>query len=496
MEGKLLLKGSFEQLSMLRTYIPGKERAFHNSNWGLVWNIARFESLYTMAQQGDLTIKVQSIVRYYYEAITDLDREMHNALPAGIRREYQTPSYFHDDPLNEFYFDIIKGSWNVRVGKQLVSWGETALRRTTDLVNPTDQRYSTSGITPFEDLKIGLWMLRTYYQSPLPGNLLFETIFVPGDFQLLRLSVPGTNWGKGKIGSPIPDNRMHMMQSTWKEEAPRRLRSISNYQWGMRVRGQIGVVDWSLQYLDWIDWLPMGHPIRANQQVIAFMTSGGTLDHSIVHDPWLYKRSKHVGANFQWFDEKFFRGVIRGEVAYHIGQHFNTTNVEGKMLHIPAFKFNGTVQGPYDLDQKTLLTGIKEKDVFAYALAFDRRVAWPWLMQYNKGRTFACNVQIFQDWILQHERALDTQRGKGDRNSTALSLMLQFDWFDMTVMTTYTGYYDTTGTGYNCLDLFYGADDHWRFSVGSMFFYSFVSWKKEPAQFDKDCFYFKVKYEW
>jgi hypothetical protein len=66
----------------------------------------------------------------------------------------------------------------------------------------------------------------------------------------------------------------------------------------------------------------------------------------------------------------------------------------------------------------------------------------------------------------------------------------------MTVMTTYTGYYDTTGTGYNCLDLFYGADDHWRFSVGSMFFYSFVSWKKEPAQFDKDCFYFKVKYEW
>ena len=513
MDGNLMLKGNIDTFWILRTHIPGQEKASHNSNITLLLNSARFEALYSMVKQGDLTINVQGIVRYYYEAITDLDREMHNAIHAGAGngREFQEPSYFHDDPVNEFYIDIMKGPWNIKVGKQIVTWGETSLQRTSDVVNPLDLRYGNPGINPFEDLKIGLWMLRCFYQTSIFGEPLIETIFIPGDHQLFRLPPEGTNWGPGVLNSSIPNSVANgwftVMQNLWKEDAPNRLRNIKNWQWGLRIRGQIEALanaDWTLQYLYMLDSTPVAYtPNRANQQATAFFTEkivlkGDVNDVKKVADRiWDYKKTQYVGGTIQWYEEKYLKGVIRGEFALQIGKHFSTDNYYGKDVWIPAFTYKGRTLGGYYDNQKSLVTGVVKRDSAGYGLSFDKKVLWPFLMKYNTNRALTINAQVFQDWILNHSHTLIVSgRGRGDKNSTAMSMMLQTDWFRQELTTTWTGLYNTSGTGYNVVDFSYAPGDHWRYQIGCMFFYSFISWTKEGASYDKDMLYFRLKYEW
>jgi hypothetical protein len=505
MDANLLLKGSIDSFWILRTHIPGQERAYHDSNIGLFLNTAHFEALYTMVKQGDLTINLQGIVRYYYEAITDLDRQMHEAVPAGNRRVFQTPSYFHDDPVNEFYIDIMKGPLNVKVGKQIVTWGETSLQRTSDVVNPLDLRYGQPGYMPFEDLKIGLWMLRCFYQTSIFGEPLIETIFIPGDHQMFRLPPEGTNWGPGVTGL-LSDGLFTMLQNCWKDDAPKRLRSIKNYQWGLRIRGQITALanaDWTLQYFDAIDSSPVAIPNRANQQVFAFFTErallGGEVQdvNKVADRIWEYKRTKYVGGTLQWYEEKYLKGVIRGEFALQIGKHFSTDNYYGKDVWIPAFTYKGRTVGGYYDNTKSLVTGVVKRESAGYGLSFDKKVLWPFLMKYNANRSLTINAQVFQDWILNHSHTLVvSQRGRGDRASTAMSLMLQTDWFRQELTTTWTGLYNTSGTGYNVVDFSYAPGDHWRYQIGCMFLYSFTQWSQESGSYDKDMLYFRLKYEW
>jgi hypothetical protein len=505
MDGKLQLKGSFDTFMFLRTHIPGEERDFHNSNVGELLNTARLEALYNMVQKGDLTINIQSIFRYYYEAITVLDRQMHDGIPPGMRNNYELPTYYHDDPVNELYVDIMKGPWNIRVGKQIVTWGETSLQRTADVVNPLDIRYSVPGIVPFEDIKLGLYMLRTFYQSELPGHLLFETIFVPTDHQMMRLPYEGTNWGPGLLNLDDPNSMGNglftMFQNGWKNDRPSR-RSIKDYQWGCRMTGETKGVLWTLLYYDMVDCLPVGNPNRANQQVTAFFTErallgGGPYDVKLFDDVWQYKRTKYVGGTFQWFESVYTQSIVRGEVAYQIGQHYNTTNYSGRNVWIPPFTYKGIATGGYYSNQKSLVTGIEERDGIGYGLAIDRPTLWPWLMKYNDFRKLDIGIQVFQDWVLKHSRDLSIpSRGRGDRNSTSVTLFLQSSFLKQEVMLTYNGSYNLTGRGYHVWDCLYAPGDHWRYTVGCIFYWNTTSWTQEKGNYDKDCVYFRLKYEW
>ena len=58
-------------------------------------------------------------------------------------------------------------------------WGETDIKRTVDIINPIDVRLGSPGVDAWEEIKLGLFMLRGTYQSQLPGNLLFETALHP-----------------------------------------------------------------------------------------------------------------------------------------------------------------------------------------------------------------------------------------------------------------------------------------------------------------------------
>jgi len=484
MDGRLMLKGSIDTFWTVRTHIPRQESDWHSSNVNELLNTIRFETMYAMVKQDDLVINVQSIFRYYYEAMTDLDRRMHNGLNAHNRYQYQFPGYRHDDVVNELFVDVVKGAWNFRLGKQIVTWGETELKRTTDVINPLDLRYSLPGIAPFEDLKIGLWMLRTFYKSELPGDLLFETIFIPGDHQMVRTPVTGTWLGSGLVNEDEPESVANgwftWMQDNWKHDEPHRLRNIKYYQWGMRVRGQAQSIDWTLQYFDQVDWNPVAIPDRLNRQAAKFFASGGTATERLYDRIFTFKRTKWVGGSLQWYEESLWKGIIRAEVSYQIGKHYNTYSE------------------PDGIDK--VLTGIVKKDAVGYGLAFDRAIMWPWLMKYNDARKLDFTFQVFQDWILKHEHDLVISgRGVGDRNDTAFTTQLMTYWFKQELTTVYKGLYDTSGYGYNVASLLYAPGDHWRYETGYMHFYTMTSKlpsSREANSYTKNSFYFRLKYEW
>ena len=510
LDGRLQLKGSIDEVMILRTHIPRQEKSHHNSNVGLLLTTARLESFARLVEQKDLKVNLQSIFRYYFEAITKLDREMNAALNPHDRNQYEFPTYYHDDPVNEFYLEVIKGPWNVRLGKQIVTWGETALERTSDVINPLDMRYANPALLPFEDLKIGLWMLRTFYQSELPGHLLFETIFVPGDHQMMRLPVEGTNWGSGLGDFKDPILRgfgnyiFTMIQNSWKDEAPNRLRNIKNYQWGMRVTGMSAGTSWTLQYYDLVDWLPTGDPDKANQMAMSYIDNFTDYAPSpnvpIPSGIWKYYRTRYVGATFQYYEPNFLQGIIRGEFSWQIGQHYNTRNVDEKRIQIPAWSHDGIVVPATSSKSNSLVTGIVKADGVSYGIAIDRPVLWPWLMQYNDNRKLDLGFQLLQDWIIGHSRDMNVSgRGLGDVNKTVITQNVQTTWRRQEFTTTFQNLYNFTGKGYLVFDFLYAPGDHWRWSWGCLYYWtnlSHTAYDNERNNYDKDCFYFKLKYEW
>jgi hypothetical protein len=508
LDGKLMLKGSLDEVWILRTHIPIQERSHHDSNVGMMMSSARVEALATWYKCGDLTVNTQSIFRYYYEGITDLDREMHDALFPHDRYQYQFPAYYHDDPVNELFLDVIKGPWDIRLGKQIVTWGETALERTSDVVNPMDLRYGNPALFPFEDLKIGLWMLRTFYQSQLPGNLLFETIFVPGDHQMMRLPVEGTNWGPGLTNFKDPGVRgfgnylFTMLQNSWKDDAPHRLRNIKNYQWGTRVTGMSFGANWTLQYYDLVDWLPTGDPDKANQLAYSYVNNFTDYEPTPnVPEPqgriWKYYRTKYVGGTFQYYEQNYLQGVIRGEFSFH----YNTRNIDANRITIPAFVDNKGTSWPEQTSKDhSLVTGIVKKDGVSYGIAIDRPVLWPWLMKYNDDRKLDITVQLLQDWIIGDTHDMNVSgRGVGDELRTVATTSIQSSWRRQEIMTTFQNSYNFTGKGYQIFDFFYAPGDHWRYTVGCIFYWTNLnhdSYYNERGSYDKDCVYFKLRYEW
>ena len=197
LDGKLRVKGRFEQYMVYNTELQ-KDDLYYKRRTSPAVNQSIFalEGLFTLVDNGSWLVNFQNYVRYYYESAPDMDSHLRRQFSTRRRmhQKYQTNRYDSDDWINEMYLDIYKGPWNIRLGKQVVAWSEVEMVQTIDKINPIDLRYATPGIQPFDEIKLGLWMFRGFYNSELPGNLIFEHIFIPGDFERTRTPFEGT-WG-------------------------------------------------------------------------------------------------------------------------------------------------------------------------------------------------------------------------------------------------------------------------------------------------------------
>lgn len=152
------------------------------------------------------TLKLKAEVLAIYEP--EYSRERHSGVEAN---EY-----------NYFDFRELRLDWrpkmghNIRVGKQIVNWGESISARVGDVVNPTDTRFDL-GFTNLEDTRFPIWMVRGLHQFYAIGtsfDWIFSPYMQPDRYRVSRkmastLTVPTNNdWVPSPRFAAYPENRL------------------------------------------------------------------------------------------------------------------------------------------------------------------------------------------------------------------------------------------------------------------------------------------------
>jgi len=130
---------------------------------------------------------------------------------AKRRREWVRDRYYNETSLREFFVNFRATPWlDLRLGKQLVAWGEAGSNRLMDVVNPVDATWHFGMFESFEDQRMPLWMVRVMADIPaLRGGL--DVVWVPMLPLFERgedtVSVPLTF--VGAFGLPTPPKQLN-----------------------------------------------------------------------------------------------------------------------------------------------------------------------------------------------------------------------------------------------------------------------------------------------
>ena len=331
MDGKLQLNGYIKEQAYLRLNIPKEEDKFHKTNFDFLRTSVFLETLYKLHQSEDFTVNLFAGFRYFWMHETRIDSQLKRAIPSYAYKEYTHPR--NDEFLTEAYVHLIKGPWELRAGKQIVVWGETDIKRTADVINPVDVRYGSPGTEDWETLKQGLWMLRGFYQSELPGNLMFELLVIPGDFRYARVPIEGTHYGPSPAVTSFNPGKGFGIYS-WMQEKARRDAptewTLRNTEVGFKIRGFTWDIDWSVFYFNTRSDVPVANDKFskfANTYVFSGLKSiltGSKIDPDFPgYKVFNYNRYEVIGGTAQTIIDSLHGSEWRLEWFYEMGNHFN-----------------------------------------------------------------------------------------------------------------------------------------------------------------------------
>jgi len=499
-DNKLEINGSIEQKANWKYNLKQWEKGKgpHNSRENLVTGVVEngtqsnggrypqnaptlfkthlhLEGLYHLYNEGGKILDAFALFEWFYDWAPQMTGSYGRGIRSRDKNNYITP---HDwEPVRELYVNYINGPWTLRVGKQMVVWGETGLQRTADVVNPVDLRSHMMGVDDWEDFKKGLWMFRGFYQTSFVNDFTFEWIVVPFDVQEIELPPEGTMYNSTYTGG-FTSNMWKMWQKDKINE-----HGLKNIQGGIRLRGFNKDWDWTLIYYNgynptpivW-DWGQRKNGYRPSTNPPGFGQYGAGVGgfnlyaaeyniRSAVYGPPLpkyyngrmfqYYRTNNFGAtatkyvyNMPFFGlfEIPLKSNVRTEVAYKMGTYYNTISPEG---------------------DNWLVDGRKQVDQFAFAMEIGKDFMPKFITKYNGQRSVDITLGFFTDWILARtkELALDgADRGHGDRNDTSFSLDITTDWFKQELMTKFNFGYNTSGSGFFWAFFQYAPGQHWRFT--------------------------------
>ncbi len=457
LNGNLDCKGNIQQTLNLRTHEDVRDVRFSSFR-----TTFRFEGLYKMVKTSDLDMQFYMLAKYYYDEGLDLDSNQRHAIrKEGGKdkyRDFRRPRDL-EEWLTEFYLDLKYKTFQARIGKQLVSWGETAESRVADLINPLDTKYLVA-FPDWEDFKIGLWMIRLYYT---PENfwqdLAFELLIIPFDFEEQRMPPAGSGLF---FGSPVMEDRLFQrILDKQRRDAPDD--GIRNFEIGLRIRGYWGIaegIDWTISHF----YTRLDTPLIAEEEGFArlFAMQLGFAPNGKVYT---YPHYNSTAFTFSTTWDKI-GSSIRGECVYNTNRDYQ--------------------YGTYD---------IKEKDLITTALTFNRSTMVPYLSDWNRSTAVEISLTLFQYWLLNYEHDRSTsdsirwESGTRDPTWTKFSLSLSTGFFFYTLIPLINIVYDINGNTTVVGGVAYQPGDHWQWMVN----YQQVN-ERGPARY-QDQVIFSVRYE-
>ncbi|MCX5899467.1 MAG: hypothetical protein NTX06_01815 [Proteobacteria bacterium] len=456
MDNKLLVNGYFKEQTFYRLDYPDDDKQFHESKFDYLRTSLFFESLYKLHTTEDLQINLFGGLRYWYEAMPSLDSRQHDAVAHWSRREYERPK--GEEYITEAYVDIIKGPLELKIGKQIVVWGELDLQRAADVINPVDVRHGSPGTDDWENIKQGLWMFRSFYQTDLPGQLLFETIIIPGDFKYAKVPIEGTHNGPSNAKSFNPGYGPTMYE--WIQEKARRDApswDLGNTELGLRLRGNTYNVDWTLFYFNTLSDVAVANPktvtpfslIMVKSGIKSILTGSQIDPHFPGYEVFDYKRYQVFGLTAQTIVEKLHGSEWRLEMIYEINNHYNKGTDHAN---------NG-------------IYGVEERNLIGGGLSYADRFTMPWITHtLFDDKKITTSITLFYEKVLgDFSDIIVAESGRGhrynDSHATMISYSFQQQFWKSQWMIMLTGSYNPIGKYFICPILSYAPGSHWRWEA-------------------------------
>lgn len=190
--------------------------------------------------------------------------------------------------LREAYMEYIAAKWDMRIGRQIITWGNADGLRITDIICPAD--YTEYITRDFDDIRIPVDAFNFRY---LPGFADFQLIWLP----LFEPSI-----------LPSGDNPWAVSSSSYKnaviKDAEKPEQKLSNSEIAAKVSFYLSGVDLAFSgFYTWDD-TPIYHTSVSNDTT--FITPE-------------YHRLKYLGLEI---NKPFGGFVIRSEAAYYKGKYF------------------------------------------------------------------------------------------------------------------------------------------------------------------------------
>ncbi len=357
---------------------------------GILWPLKKLE----------IQSKYHLVARFMYEALYDVGpdkfRDIADADPENIDDFKQ--SY----DLWEFYVDLSRGPAFVRIGRQILAWGETDIFRLLDGINPLDNTFGG----PFEDLddrRIPLWMLRGSYNIGTIGpfsSLTVEGFWVPGNWDSKVGPWP-------PFGTPymVPDPKVSVYDRLYVNPPEKKM---SNSRWGGRIQWLFGP-DMNCSIAHYKSFLDLPTTYFVLKQPV----NGPLLDFGNLIINADYPSVQVTGGSLTYW-ESLTNIVFRGEVAqfwdepvFEISQNArpllaNYAPLPPVALDLVAqlagedprsFGFNGVPLSPQS-------GNIAKRDILRWMIGADKQI---WVRPLNKESMFFTSFQYFGQWIQKHK---------------------------------------------------------------------------------------------
>lgn len=310
-----------------------------------------------------------------------------------------------DDFLNEAHITWSPSNFLFRVGKQIVSWGETEGFRLMDQINPLDQRRGISDVE-FETTIIPIVLFRGEYTMPTVStvfqDLTFQFVFNPNaDFRGDKGIVPGNDrsgiWAPHvtiPLGGPFPTDFAYLGSFDENIKEPDNW-DPDGYEYGFRMSALVWDSILTLNYFYGRDNVPVStvEPLPPRMEVNAWD------NRMVLHLPSVgfYPRFKFAGATFStdlyWLKAKFLGDVspvIRLETFYAFDSTFGTA-----------------------------INTLEKKDELRWAIGVDWKVRIPVL---NEKAFFFISPQFYHRKIIDYPDGFDLAGLEDDNYQTSLTL--------------------------------------------------------------------------
>ena len=379
-----------------------------------------------------------------------------------------------DDLLCEAHVTWTPGNFIIRLGKQIVKWGETDAVRITDQINPVDGRRGITDVE-FETTIIPITLAKVSYfiqpNSSWLQDVQVEGIFNPNVNFRYNEGVTTGNESMGiwapnivvPLGGAYPKDYAHYGEGNLLIEEPDTLDS-DGFEYGLRLRTVIMDSVITMMYFYGRDNSPAATTLGSSTTISPW-------DGRLVIQPnvkWTFPLYRFLGATFTRdlpsLTSSFLGGVaptIRLEAMYGINNTYLTST--------------GTLE---------------ERDDFRWGAAVDWKVDIPFL---NPKAYFSITGQLFGQHFRDYPSFYDLSAGEEDNYQATLYIGTSYLHNKLSPSVFY--WYDITNEAqFIQPKLTYDYDHNWSYALSAVFFMGNEQNKSFALYENKNMVTFTVSY--